>query len=88
MENGRVNRQLSEAGKTLCIPQYLRENMGFYTRNFYPDLKTFLEESGIIYQVREDGVYISYDDDKTRSYMKLIGIKKSDYDYNLELSTI
>ena len=84
----RVDRQLSEVGRTLCIPQYLRENMGFYTRDFYPDLKTFLEESGIIYEVREDGVYIFYDDDKTRSYMKLIGIMKSDYGYNLELSTI
>ena len=84
----RVDRQLSEVGRTLCIPQYLRENMGFYTRTSYPNLKSFLEESGIIYKVEEDGVYIFYDDDKTRRYMKLIGIMKSDYGYNLELSTI
>ena len=82
----RVDRQLSEVGRTLCIPQYLRENMGFYTRNFYPDLKTFLEESGIIYEVREDGVYIFYNE--YQKYMKLISLKKSYCGYTLELSTI
>ena len=81
-----VEKQIDE--KDLWTPRYLRKSMGFYTRTSYPNLKSFLEESGIIYKVKEDGVYIFYDDDKTRRYMKLIGIMKSDYGYNLELSTI
>lgn len=72
--------------ETSWVSQYLRKNMGFYTRFFYPNLKSFLEESGIIYQVREDGVYIFYNE--YQRYMKLISYKKSNYGYNLELSTI
>ena len=81
----RVDHQLSE-GRTPWIPQCLIKEMGFYCREYYNTLESFLKESGIIYLVKKDGVYIFFDTEKT--YLKLIGIKKAYCGYKLYLSTI
>jgi len=68
------------------VPQYLKKNMFFYVRASYTSLEEFLEESGIIYRVKEDGVYIFCNDSGT--YLKLISIEETYSGYSLWLSTI
>ena len=82
----RVDRQLSEGISKLWVPRYLIKEKWFYTRVYYNTLDSFLKESGIIYLVKEDGVYIFYDAEK--GYLKLIDIKKAYCGYILYLSTI
>lgn len=81
----RVDRQLSE-GRTPWVPQYLIKEMRFYCRVYYNTLESFLKESGIIYIVKKDGVYIFFDTEKT--YLKLIDIKEAYCGYKLYLLTI
>ena len=82
----RVDRQLSEGISKLWVPRYLIKEKGFYTRVYYNTLDSFLKESGIIYLVKEDGVYIFYEAEK--AYLKLIDIKEAYCGYTLYLSTI
>ncbi len=84
----RVERQLINGEGRCWITRHSIKEMGFYTRAYYNTLESFLKESGIIYKVEEDGVYVLYNDEDEREYLKLIGINRVYRGYKLYLSTI